>query len=382
MLSSSAVREGENLTFRALYLIAIVFVVDGHTPFRDMFDMGGLFGYYSFHLMLFAFGSGYFFREGAQRQPFRTLARQAKRLLVPLYLWNAAYGLGAALLRRMGGFELGAPLSAYTLLLAPLTDGEHFVYNLGSWFVFPLFLAQAFYLLARRLSSLWGEREGFTFLLCLIPGAVCVELCFAGRQQTLPLFLMRSLILLPGYAGGALYRRCLERRDTLPTLPYLAGLAAVRSLFFFKYENLSYLLSDCTYFPCGAFGVYAGGALAIAFYLRAARLLAPHVGKSRLLLAISRNTYGIMMHHYMGFFALNCVFLLLNMLGLGAPDFSVRSFRTLGSYAYAPGGHVQVNVLYVLCGLLLPLLVCAAQDAVTRRWEKLRRNKATRQNPD
>ena len=45
--------------FRALYLIAIILVVDGHTPFKDMFDWGGLFGYYSFHLMLFTFGSGY-----------------------------------------------------------------------------------------------------------------------------------------------------------------------------------------------------------------------------------------------------------------------------------------------------------------------------------
>lgn len=372
MPSTGSRREGENLTLRALYLIAIVFVVDGHTPFKDMFDMGGLFGYYSFHLMLFAFGSGYFFRDGAQKQPLRSIARQAKRLLLPLYLWNAAYGVGAAFLRRAGGFELGAPLSAYTLLLAPITDGEHFVYNLGSWFVFPLFLAQAVYLLVRRASVLWGEREGVTFLLCLIPGSLCVELCFAGRQQELPLFLLRSLILLPGYAGGALYRRSLERHDTLPTLPYLAGIAAVRSLFFFRYENLSYLLSNCSYFPCGALGVYAGGALAIAFYLRVARLLAPCVGKSRMLLSISRHTFDIMMHHYMGFFALNCVFLLFNMLGVGASDFSVLSFRTQGNYTYAPGGHAQINVLYVFCGLLFPLAVRAVQDAALRALRGLK----------
>lgn len=363
-------REGENLTFRALYLIAIVFVVDGHTPFRNMFDLGGLFGYYSFHLMLFAFGSGYFFRDGAQKHPLSALKRQVKRLLVPLYLWNAVYGLGLELLRRVGGFMVGEPVNAYTLLLAPLVDGEHFVYNLGSWFVFPLFLVQAFYLLVRRVSVLWGEREGVTFLLCLIPGALCVELCFAGQQQALPLFLLRPLILLPGYAGGVLYRRSLERHDTLPTLPYLMGLAAVRALFFFRYENLSYLLSNCSYFPCGAFGVYAGGALAIAFYLRVARLLGPYVGKSRALLSVSRHTFDIMMHHYMGFFALNCVFLVFNKFGLGAQDFSVLSFRTQSNYVYAPSGHVEINVLYVFAGLALPLLIRAVQDAALRRIRK------------
>ena len=31
------------MVFRALYLIAIVLVVDGHTTLGDMFSMGGLF---------------------------------------------------------------------------------------------------------------------------------------------------------------------------------------------------------------------------------------------------------------------------------------------------------------------------------------------------
>ena len=167
---------------RVFYLLAIVFVVDGHTTNGHLFEMNGLFRYYSFHLMMFAFGSGYFFKlYGGARSD---LAHRAKKLLVPLYLWNAVYGVGAALLRRFGGFELGAPLSPYTLLLAPITDGEHFVWNLGAWFIFPLFCAQVAYALIRRLSRLWHENEVMTFLLCLIPGCAAVQLCFAGRQPS------------------------------------------------------------------------------------------------------------------------------------------------------------------------------------------------------
>ena len=358
----------ENFMIRALYLIAIVFVVDGHTPFKDMFDWGGLFGYYSFHLMLFAFGSGYLLGEGEEAHPLAFIARKARRLLIPLLAWNAVYGVGTALLRRLGGFELGEPLSAYTLLLAPFTDGQHFALNLGSWFVFPLFLVQAAYILVRRLvRALPRGREAAAFALCLIPGALAVNLCYAGRQAQAPLFVLRALILLPGYALGVLYRRRLEWLDTLPTLPYMTALIALRALFFLRYENLSYLLSDCSYYPCGAFGVYAGGAVAIAFYVRVARLLAPAVEKSRALLAVSRHTFDIMMHHYMGFFALDCVFLLANWLGVGAADFSVRSFRTQMPYLYAPGGHWQVNALYVLAGLSLPLAVRWAQDRLGAR---------------
>ena len=366
----------ENMTMRALYLIAIVFVVDGHTCFEDMFDMRGLFRYYSFHLMLFAFASGYLLRDGDAAQPLRLLARKARRLLVPLYAWNLVYGVGAALLRCFGGFTLGEPLSAHTLLIAPLTDGEHFVWNLGAWYVFPLLLAQAMYLLVRRLSRLWGGREPVTFLLCLIPGAVAVELCAAGRNGALPLFLMRALILLPGYAGGVLYHRCLEKHDTLPTVPYLLALVIARALLCTRYENLAYLLSSCTYMDCGAVGVYLGGAIAIAFWLRIARLLAPHMERSRLALAVSRHTFDVMMHHYMGFFALNCVFLALHKLGLGAAKFSVTAMRTQEGYLYAPAGRQEWNVLYLIAGLVVPLLIGGAVRWAGRCLHGLHKNRA------
>ena len=362
MKNNQAVLKKENYTFRALYLLAILFVVDGHTTLADMLDLGHLFRYYSFHLMLFAFGAGYFF---SQRSGIVSdLAARAKRLLLPLYIWNAVYGVGAWVLRRFGAFELGEPLSAYSLLLAPLVDGQHFVWNLGSWFIFPLFLTQVIYSLIRRVSPLYQDRESVTFILCLIPGALAVNLCHAGQQAALPLFALRALILLPGYAGGQLYKRVLERHDNLPTVPYLLIIVIARALLCLCYENLAYLLSDCTYFPCDALGVYLGGALAIAFWLRVARVLAPYMKKSRLALYASRHTFDIMMHHFMGFFAVNCVFLMINALGIGAADFSVKAFRTMVDYNYAPGGMPEMNVLYVAAGMLLPLAVAWIKEQI------------------
>ena len=358
----------ENYTFRALYLIAILLVVDGHTVLADMFDMGGLFRYYSFHLMLFAFGAGYFFRmHGGIVQD---IAARAKRLLIPLYIWNLIYGVGAMLLRRIGGFEIGAELTPYTLLLAPIVDGEHFVWNLGSWFVFPLFLTQVIYGLVRRAAKWWKDNEIITFAICLILGSAAAQLCCAGRQDTLPLFAMRTLILLPGYAGGQLYRRKLEKHDRAKTLPYLTVIVILRALLCVRYENLAYILSSCEYFVCDAFGVYFGGALAIAFYLRIARLLAPLVQKSRLALYASRHTFDIMMHHFMGFFALNSVFLMINALGVGAADFSVKTMRTKAEYNYAPGGRMEWNILYLIAGMLLPLAIAWIIDQAKMHIKK------------
>lgn len=365
MKNASVSGRQENYTFRALYLLAILFVVDGHTTLADMFDLGHLFRYYSFHLMLFAFGAGYFFtlRGGIVSD----IAARAKRLLVPLYIWNAVYGVGTAVLRSVGGFEFGEPITLYSLLLAPLADGQHFVLNLGAWYVFPLFFAQVIYSLLRRAARMWKDNEIVTFIFCLFAGSLAVNLCHAGKQAALPLFALRTLILLPGYAGGQLYRRVLEKRDHLPTVPYLLVIVIARALLCLRYENLAYLLSDCTYFPCGALGVYLGGALAIAFWLRVARILAPYIEKSRLALYASRHTFDIMMHHFMGFFAVNSVFLLINALGMGAADFSVRSFRTQVDYNYAPGGKPELNVLYLAAGMLLPLGVAWLIEQIKKK---------------
>ena len=368
MKKDSSLSRSENLTFRALYLIAIVLVVDGHTTLDDMFGMGDLFRYYSFHLLLFAFGAGYFFKfHGGV---LSDLAARAKRLLVPLYIWNVVYGIGAAALRRFGGFEVGEPLNLYTLLIAPITNGEHFVWNLGSWFIFPLFLSQTIYSLIRRCARSFKDNEWITFALCLALGCTAAQICHMNRQDLLPLFLLRTLILLPGYAGGQLYRRCLEHRDTLPTAPYLIAIVILRALLCVRYENLAYLLSKGTFFVCDPFGVYFGAFLAIAFFLRIARLLAPLMERSRVALYASRHTFDIMMHHFMGFFALNSVFLILNALGIGAADFSVKSFRTLYDYNYAPYGRSEFNILYLLAGIFFSLIIAQITDRIKLLFRK------------
>ena len=368
MKKDYSLSRSENLTFRALYLIAIVLVVDGHTTLDDMFGMGDLFRYYSFHLLLFAFGAVYFFKfHGGV---LSDLAARAKRLLVPLYIWNIVYGIGAAALRRFGGFEIGDPLNLYTLLIAPITNGEHFVWNLGSWFIFPLFLSQTIYSLIRRCAKYFKDNEWITFALCLALGCAAAQICHMNRQDLLPLFLLRTLILLPGYAGGQLYRRCLEHRDTLPTAPYLIAIVILRALLCVRYENLAYLLSKGTFFVCDPFGVYFGACLAIAFFLRIARLLAPLMERSRVALYASRHTFDIMMHHFMGFFALNSVFLILNALGIGAADFSVKSFRTLYDYNYAPYGRSEFNILYLLSGIFFSLMIAQVTDKIKLLFRK------------
>ena len=56
----------ENRQFRILSALGIIFVVAGHLGY-GVFDLGGVFPYYSFHVYIFLFVSGYFYKDEAEK---------------------------------------------------------------------------------------------------------------------------------------------------------------------------------------------------------------------------------------------------------------------------------------------------------------------------
>ena len=99
-----------NVAFGILSALAILMIVAGHQGY-DILTVGGLFPYYSFHVPLFMFISGYFYRDEEEGQPLSYLKKKAKRLLLPYFIWNVVYGILAAVMRNFGGFAMGEAVS-------------------------------------------------------------------------------------------------------------------------------------------------------------------------------------------------------------------------------------------------------------------------------
>lgn len=95
----------ENRQFRILSALGIIFVVAGHLGYRA-FDLGGLFPYYSFHVYIFLFVSGYFYKEEAEKNIGRYIKKKCIALLVPYFFLNLFYGILAQILHKVG-FSLG-----------------------------------------------------------------------------------------------------------------------------------------------------------------------------------------------------------------------------------------------------------------------------------
>ena len=134
---------GVDYRFRLLYALGMIFIVSGHCSGGGVSLFYDWFPPYAFHLGLFAFCSGYFYRDENGADLGAYALRKAKTLLLPMYLWNLFYALLLVVLRRFG-FDIGLPPSFATLVTMPLYEGSQFELNMGAWFVVPLFLCQGF----------------------------------------------------------------------------------------------------------------------------------------------------------------------------------------------------------------------------------------------
>ena len=133
----------ENRQFRVLSAFGIIFVVAGHLGY-GVFDLGGLFPYYSFHVFIFLFVSGYFYKDEAEKNIGSYIWKKCRGLLLAYFLWNLFYGILAQVLHK-AGFSLGESLSFRTLFLSPFIDGHQFLYNFSAWFVPALFLIEVMF---------------------------------------------------------------------------------------------------------------------------------------------------------------------------------------------------------------------------------------------
>ena len=99
------------------------------------------------------------------------------------------------------GYTIGAEVNLYNLFVMPFVDGEAFLYNLGSWFVYPLFLVCAVNVLFRKLLKIIKlENEYIITAVYLAVGILGVQLSInssATGVHGIWLLLFRARFFLP-----------------------------------------------------------------------------------------------------------------------------------------------------------------------------------------
>lgn len=361
-----------NETFVILSAIGILLILLGHLDF-PLLNMGGLFPYYSFHVMLFVFISGYFYKPEEEDHILNYLKRKVRHLLVPYFIWNAVYGILATMLHG-AGMQIGENISLYNLLIAPFLSGHQFMYQAASWFVPALFLIEFCNIIGRKILSLAKFRNEYAIMaLYLLIGLTAVFLAKRGSVYDYYKLPARIMLMAPCFQMGRLYNTKLKNHDTLSSYLYFPILLVIQLILVcVNYGQLAFSAVWVTGFAHSIFLPYLTTITGIAFWLRIAKELTPVLRNSRFVTWLGTHTFSVMMHHLMGFFLLNCVFAALSGMSMSErlAGFDYTLFTTDIYYVFLPDGMPEWKWLYLAMGLLLPFGISFAGKKILSLYRK------------
>lgn len=359
----------ENKTFRILSAIGIILVVAGHLGY-NLFEIGDLFPYYSFHVFIFLFVSGYFYKKEAEERIGSYIVGKCITLLVPYFLWNLFYGILTGILHG-AGFAIGEPLSLRTLFLSPFLDGHQFMYNFPAWFVPVLFMLEVLNVLMRKILSLLHLNfEWLIFAGCLMAGILTVWLAIGGHVWGYYKLPGRLLFMMPGFQMGRIYREKLEVHDMLEDGPYFLIVMGIQVLITIVCGGLAFSAVWVSSFANGPIVPYLTVVTGIAFWLRVSRIISGIPYLAGKMVYIGRNTYSIMMHHAACFMLVKGFFYLCSLYTPLCSEFDAEMFFSEIGFVYLAGGAEASKWIYLLVGIALPLGIAEVQHRVGQKIRK------------
>lgn len=357
-----------NKQFKILYALGSFFVVAGHYHNGGVNLLFDWFKPYAFHLGLFVFCSGYFYKPENEKSIGKYVLGRTKKLLLPLYLWNLFYGLLMLLLNH-AGCNFNIEFNWYSLLIAPLSDGHQFLLNMASWFIAPLFMVQVFVVVFRRmLKVIRIENEVVIFAILMLIGIAGVWLAALGNRSGLWLVRTRFCYFLPFYGMGYLYKAILEEKiDKVKSIIYFTLVFGIQSIIMLIYPGgIFYIPSWCEDFDNGIVP-FLIGFVGIAFWVRCAKILVPAVGDSKLVRLVADNTFSIMMHHFLGFFFLQGGFALLKYFNIACSSFDLEAYISNPQYGYIPFGNLSFTLFIVFGSMVFSILLGKIPSLLVKR---------------
>lgn len=345
-----------NMQFALLQVIAIVAVVVGHIGGINL--MKDWFPIYQWHIPMFLFISGYFYSPSAEKSVKEYLLKKTKRLFLPCFVWNIIYCIISYLLRYNGIIDYGQVYNAEAFFLVPLWTGTQWGINLAAWFALSLFFIQIFYFLVRKLGGVHNEVA--LFILFLILGILGVKLSYYGYRTKWWLFLVKLLFGSACYAMGYFYKIKLESYiDRVNNTLYFVTIffAQFVMLFVLKWSvRISMWDGVFNEFKGHSWSPFITMLPGMLFWIRVAKILEPAFLNSKIVKAISENTFSIMMHHQFVVICINYIIYKINCITPLA-GFDEGAFRTNGWYAANLFETNYFHILHFFLGITIPVVL-------------------------
>lgn len=352
--------------FKIIYAIAMMSVIADHCRAKGSIELNiqNWFHYSSFHMPLFMFAAGYFFKKKNIKSTTNYILRKFKKLIFPIYIYNLFYGFYIQYLKKLGFRKGIRPFSLEIIFIKPF-GGRGFRNILPSWFSSSLFFVEVYNILKRKIISILLYKkeihELIYFLFDLFISSLSIIYSNKGYSQ-LELYwhILRFLHLNIYYQFGILYNKHLEKNlDLIRSDIYFFFIFSSKLCFHLYYRKvLAFYYGGCNYSGHSPFTVILISILGIAFWTRIGGILEPLLGKNYYINNIADNTFSIMINHILALDLVRALFATLARKTKYCKDFNFNRYYSLDDrYIYIPYNVLQAGIIYYLSCLILPIII-------------------------
>lgn len=293
--------------------LAIMVIVSGHLEFALL---GTIFPPYSFHLAIFFFVAGYFYKSKNEQNILAFIGKKAKTLLVPYFIYNAFYAVITVIVFKLYGQVVGQLPTLKNFIFTPFFNGCQYMLYGAAWFVPQLFMSLcAFGILMILLKKITlNKYVQLTFFLALAILSISLSKVW---DVSLGLIAVRTMFSLFFIYLGYFYKHFLEENfaEKIFNIKWLPLVFAFQSLFWLTNKDvtaqdgigLSYILIwgmfDDNFIPL------LTSLTGIWFTIFIAKLIKDKVQDGSFLDLVGKNTFHIMANHLLVFYCLSVILL-------------------------------------------------------------------------
>ena len=347
--------------FKLLYAIGMMSVIANHCQGLGSieFNLQGWFNYGSFHMPLFMFAAGYFFKDSNINNTKKYVILKIKKFLIPIYIYNIFYGLYIEIKKKFG-FK-NSELCFNTIFINPLR-GNGFKYINPAWFSIFLLYIEIYNILKRKLISLFKIKlnEFIYFIIDFIFSYIMVIYSNKGYHKISVYRLILGFMHLNIYYQlGIFYKKNLEKYfKKINNDKYFIFIFLSKLIIHIYYrKEPSFYYGAAIFYNYPPFIVIFVSFLGIAFWLRICEIFEPVLGKSYYINLIADNTYSIMINHLLALDIIKFMFFLINKYTKFCKDFDVKKYYNMNVlYIYIPYKIRHIGILYFLNCFLFPIL--------------------------
>lgn len=293
--------------------LTITLVVSGHMG--GIFDLlgipyqgGEIFPAYSFHMPVFIFFSGYFFKLNSSNKTKDFLVSKFNKLLIPYFIANIFYGILTSFLKNADIFTNCKDLSIFTLFIEPWLSGYQFNLNGPAWFVLFLFLTQLLYFIIKKVvyndkEDLDKKIEFVLLIVFILIGFLSTFLSTLGfvKRNTLYWMILRVLFGIQFYHLGYIYKNFLIEKIPLTlksfALTIFSKIIFIEIIGNYTFSMRTLLFRGEVFLPIivSIFGIYYIAHISYFIAILINKLKFKRI--RQLFIVVGQNTWSIMMHH-------------------------------------------------------------------------------------